>query len=190
MTFALPLTSALIGRSLRRWRRLNDVKQETVAAMLAVSQPTVSRWEAGRGQLTAREKAALTRMIGARADSAADQALVSLVANSSEPMHLVCDLSHRLLAASPGRLRSWRRNAVELCGLSLWSCASEDIIEAEWRLLQTGWHEAASAEMQFTTRFHDCPTLWIEPGTIVWTRIPLSNGTMARLVRDGADRTG
>jgi len=184
----LPTSSALIGRSLRHWRRLNSIKQGTVAEALGISQATVSRWEAGRARLSRREMALLTRLIGARPSSAADQALLDLVAGASEPVHLICDVSHRLLAASPGRAATWRRGVDELRGSSLWHFASRDIVRAEQSLPDLGWHDAVSAEVSFETGFHDCPALWIEPGTIVWTRMPLSNGTMARLVRDGPGR--
>jgi transcriptional regulator with XRE-family HTH domain len=188
MPLELPTSSVLIGRSLRHWRRLNNVKQSTIAEVLGVSQASVSRWEAGQARLTRREKGALTRLIGARPTSAADQALLDLVASSPEPMHLICDLSHRLLAASPGRLATWRKGMDELRGTSLWHFASKDIVRAEKGLPDLGWHDAISAELRFETEFHDCPTLWIKSGTIIWTRIPLSNGTMARLVRDGSPR--
>lgn len=100
-------------------------------------------------------------------------------------MHLICDLSHRLLAASPGRLATWRKDVGNLRGTSLWHFASRDIVLAEKILLDLGWHGAVSAELRFETEFHEFTILWIESGTIIWTRMPLSNGTMARLVRDG-----
>lgn len=176
---------SLAGRSLRRWRRANDVKQSTIAEAMGVSQTTVSRWEAGRSHPTRREQQRLSQLIGARPTSAADRALLDLVTKAAEPVHLVCDLSHRLLAASPGRLATWRKGVSELRGISLWFAASEGIAEAERRLPDLGWYENPTAELAFETEFHDCSTLWIEAGVIVWTRIPLSDGTMARLVRDG-----
>ncbi|MBO0661486.1 helix-turn-helix domain-containing protein [Jiella sp. MQZ9-1] len=180
------MSPSSLGRALRRWRRLNDIKQTAIAETLRVSQTTVSRWESGQGKMSDREMATLVRMVGAQPDSDSDRALLDLVAGAAEPMHLVCDLSHRLLAASPARMAAWRVGLETLRGRSLWRFASADIMRAEAALAGSGWHEAGSGEFAFQTRFHDCETLWIGAGTIIWTRIPLSNGTMARLVRDGA----
>lgn len=78
-----------------------------------------------------------------------------------------------------------RHGLNRLQGVSLWSFASDGIARAELRLPELGWYDNPSAELEVETEFHDSPALWIEAGTIIWTRIPLSNGTVARLVRDG-----
>lgn len=39
--------AARLGRKLKDWRRLNNMKQAGLASLLGVSQPTVSRWENG-----------------------------------------------------------------------------------------------------------------------------------------------
>ncbi|WP_138468658.1 helix-turn-helix transcriptional regulator [Poseidonocella sp. HB161398] len=185
MEIDLTVCPSLTGRSLRRWRRVNDVKQATVAEALGVSQATVSRWEAGITQPSQREQERLCRLLGARPDGPADRALLALVSQSREPVHLVCDLSHRLLAASPGRLASWRHGFDRLQGTSLWPAASEGIARAELSLAGIGWYDRATAELEVETGAHVCRLGRIDEGVIVWTRMPLSNGTMARLVRDG-----
>ena len=49
------------------------------------------------------ERAQVERRLSARLDAAADRALARLVDAGPSPMHLVCDLSHALLACSPSR---------------------------------------------------------------------------------------
>ena len=92
-----------LGRSLRLWRALRRVKQAHAAELLRVSQAMVSRWEAGTLVPDAEEQARLRELMSARLDSAGDHALARLVTGSSASAHLVCDLTHRLLAASRGR---------------------------------------------------------------------------------------
>jgi len=169
------------ARGLRRWRRLRGIKQSHAAELLGVTQPTLSRWE--RGQTTMPEEAMrkLSRLLAAPLDSAADAGLRQLIESSALPVHLVCDLTHRLLAVSPARLAEWRADATELRGVSLWRYASEEIRSAERRLGDLGWYENGAARLSFWTGANDDPVVTIRPGTLVWDRLALSDGTLARL---------
>jgi transcriptional regulator with XRE-family HTH domain len=169
------------ARALRRWRRLRGIKQSHAAELFGVTQPTLSRWE--RGMLALPEEATrqLSRLLCAPLDSAADAGLRQLVESSALPVHLVCDLSHRLLAASPARYAEWHTDAAELRGVSLWRYASEEIQRAESRLAELGWYENGATRLSFWTGANDDPIVTIRPGVLIWDRLPLSDGTLARL---------
>src|SRR3954465_6734588 len=112
-----------IGLALRRFRRLNMVKQSAAAEMLGVSQGCVSRWESGAHRPDAAQRDRIVRLISASAGNDRDAALRRLVESSQRPVHLVCDATHQLLAASPSRAASWRTELSELIGRSLWPFA-------------------------------------------------------------------
>src|SRR3954463_13111635 len=92
-----------IGRALLRFRRLNGIKQEHIAALLSVSQGSVSRWEGGTHIPDAANRDRIAALIAAHADNDGDAALKRLITTSTLAVHLVCDATHRLLAASPSR---------------------------------------------------------------------------------------
>jgi transcriptional regulator with XRE-family HTH domain len=183
MDLDLPLPPAqALGRALRAWRVLRCVKQSHAAELFGVSQATISRWEAGQQSPSPREAARLRSALGATPDGAADAAVAHLVRNSALPVHLVCDLSHRLLAASRARSRAWRVSAESLHGTSLWHYASEDIQRAERSLGELGWFEPMAAPVTLSTganRFREVP---IRASRVRWTRLRLSDGSHARLV--------
>jgi transcriptional regulator with XRE-family HTH domain len=178
-----PHPPGLLGRRLRRWRRLNDVKQTDAADRLGLSQTTVSRIEAGLAEPDTPLRRRIEGLVAACPPSAADRALAERVSTSASPVHLVCDLTHRLLAASPARLAEWRLGLAELEGRSLWPHASPGIRTAEASLGPRGWHDTPDAQMVFRCPAHDGPVVRIAAGRIAWTRLPLSDGTFARLVR-------
>jgi hypothetical protein len=95
---------------------------------------------------------------------------------------LICDLSHRLLAASPARFAEWAADAAELRGVSLWGFATDEIRAAEGRLGELGWYDDGASQVSFWTGANDSPIVAIEPGILVWERLQLSDGTLARLV--------
>jgi transcriptional regulator with XRE-family HTH domain len=171
-----------LGRSLRRWRAMRRMKQSHVAELAGVSQATVSRWEAGALTPSAAEQRMLRRLMGARLDSAADHALARLVRSSSRPMHLVCDLTHRLLAASASRERQWRRPLSEFLGASLWRYASPEIAAAEAGLPSLGWFEADGPTVELASGPNGSAEVPIAAGRIGWSRLQLSDGAFARLV--------
>ncbi|MBW8637479.1 helix-turn-helix domain-containing protein [Hoeflea sp. WL0058] len=180
-----PLRAGRIGGSLRRWRVLNKVKQSALAADVGVSQTTISRWESGALLPEKRHVGRIVSLLTARPVSAADSALLELVSTSAERVHLVCDVSHRLLAASPSRAEDWRDGVAGFLGKSLWRYASKDIVTAEQRLGEDGWDELIADDVEFATERIEHPELVIRAGRIRWTRIALSDGSFARLVRDG-----
>jgi transcriptional regulator with XRE-family HTH domain len=170
------------GPALKRWRRWRGVKQSHAAELLGVTQATVSRWEHGHHTPTAAETRRLARLLQAPLDSAGDAALRRLVETSALPVHLVCDLSHRLLAASAPRYREWGTPAAELRGVSLWPFATDEIRDAEKCLCDLGWYDSVAPEIRFWTGANDSPVVPITPGTLHWDRLQLSDGTLARLV--------
>ena len=181
---AIPAPRSLPGlaRSLATWRRLRRIKQGHVAELCGVSQATVSRWEAGLQVPTEAQAGRLRRMMAARPDSAADHALLRLVRQSAGEAHLVCDLTHRLLAASPAREARWRASARDLAGVSLWRFASAEIMAAERRLEELGWFAPAAPAIRVATGPNASPVVPIRPGAFTWTRLQLSDGSFVRLV--------
>ncbi len=152
------------------------------AQWLGVSQPTLSRWENGRGSPDPEEAGRLRTLLAARLDSAADHTLARLVRRSAGQVHLICDLTHRLLAASPGRERQFHVPLADLLGRPLWAYASDDIVRAEAQLAGRGWYGAAPPEIQFSTGPRDSEALLILPCRMRWVRLQLSDGSFVRLV--------
>jgi transcriptional regulator with XRE-family HTH domain len=170
------------GRALRRWRRLRGVKQSHAAEMFGVTQATLSRWERGRHRVPEAARRRLERLLTAPLDSAADAGLRRLVESSVLSTHLICDLTHRLLAASPSRFAEWKADAAELHGQSLWPYATEEIRISESRLGELGWYEDGASQLRFRTSTNDRPIVTIVPGILLWERLSLGDGTLARLV--------
>lgn len=175
-----------LGPSLRRWRVLNRVKQEALACELGVSQSRISRWESGQARPEGRHLLQITRLLRARPETAADKALLNLVSGSGAPVHLVCDLTHRLLAMSPARTREWRAPVAEFLNRPLWRFASEGIRSAEARLSEQGWYEPDCPDILFQTERADFPEMTIPESRIRISRLPLADGSFARLVREEA----
>jgi len=175
-----------LGPSLRRWRVLNRVKQEVLARDLGVSQARVSRWESGQARPEGRHLLKITQLLRARPETAADRALLDLVSRSAAPVHLVCDLTHRLLAMSPARQAEWHLPVSEFLNRPLWRFASEGIREAEHSLADHGWFEPDSPDILYRTERVDYPEMTIPESRIRISRLPLSDGSFARLVREEA----
>lgn len=170
------------GRALGRWRRLRGVKQSHAAELFGVTQATLSRWERGRHRLPDAARRKLGRLLAAPLDSAGDAGVRRLVESSALPVHLICDLTHRLLAASPARFAEWTADVAELRGTSLWRFASDEIQQAEGRLGELGWYDEGTTDLRFWTGANHDPLVPIVPGVLVWERLTLSDGTVARLV--------
>jgi transcriptional regulator with XRE-family HTH domain len=164
------------------------MKQAHAAELLGVTQSTVSRIERGELKPTGILRNRLLDLVSARIHPARDAALRRLIEGSASPVHLVCDLTHRLLAASSLREREWRRAAAELRGQPLWRYASEAIRSAEAHLSDLGWGERDGAHaLTFATGANGSDELRIAPGVLVWERILLSDGSSARLVTSTAE---
>lgn len=154
-----------------------------MAEMLGVAQSTVSRIERSELVPAGRLHRRVLDVVSARLDPARDAALRRLVEGAALPVHLICDVSHRLLAASRTREREWRRSVADLAGVSLWPFASDEIQAAEAMLPTIGWGERDGAHaLEFVTGANASPGLHIAPGVLAWERILLSDGSPARLV--------
>jgi hypothetical protein len=66
--------------------------------------------------------------------------------------------------------------------VSLWGFATDEIRAAEGRLGELGWYDDGASQVRFWTGANDSPVVPIEPGILVWERLQLSDGTLARLV--------
>lgn len=171
-----------IGQSLRRWRALRRLKQAAAAELLGVSQATISRWENGQLAPDGDEQQRLRTLMQARLDSAADRQLARLVNLSDGAVHLVCDLTHRLLAMSPQRERQCGLPRSDLLGTSLWRYASPEIVDAEGRLAGLDWFGPAPPAVDLVTGPNHQPEVNILPSRMRWVRFQLSDGSFARLV--------
>ncbi|WP_445178101.1 transcriptional regulator [Pseudomonas sp. McL0111] len=179
----LLLQPVLSGIALRRWRLLHRVKQSHAAELFNVTQSTISRWESGVLAMDVAAHRQLEQLLAARLDGAADQALARLVRESLRPVHLVCDLTHRLLACSPARAAQFTGPLSELLGESLWRFATPQILDMELALDGVGWRELqAPPALEFITGSNDSSLVPIHSSRCRWTRIALSDGSAARLV--------
>lgn len=170
------------GATLRRWRLFRRIKQEHAAELFGVSQSTVSRWEAGTLPMADDARMRIEALFSARLDSAADHALQRLVTHDSRAVHLVCDHTHRLLACSASRAGEFASPLSTLMGASLWPFATEAIMTREASLSDAGWHEQRITSVAFDTGSNDSATVPIRASRCRWTRLTLSDGTVARLV--------
>jgi len=170
-----------VGRALRRFRRLNGIKQGHVAELLGVSQGSVSRWESGSHEPESWHRARIIEFIAANANGDADAALRRLISTSTLTVHLVCDATHRLLAASPSRLASWRADPSDFLGQSLWRFASPEIIVAEEGLADRGWFERPCQRLRFSTGSNGSDEVPVRPSLMQWETIALADGRIGRI---------
>jgi len=170
-----------IGLALRRFRRLNMVKQSAIAERLGVSQGCVSRWESGAHRPDAAQRERIVQLIAASAGNDRDAALKRLVESSQRPVHLICDSTHRLLAASRSRAASWRTDVSELIGRSLWPFASAEIEAAEAGLFESGWFERPWQSLELRTGGNGRSDVPVPPSRVLWETVPLADGRVGRL---------
>lgn len=172
-----------LGASLRVARRVRCMKQSHAAEHLGVTQPVISRIERGEFEPGPRLAVKILDFVTARLDPARDAGLRRLIDHAELPVHLICDISHRLLAASPAREREWRRSSANLRGRSLWPYASDAIRVAEAALPDLGWGEDGGAHtVTFVTDENRSTKLRIAPGALTWDRVILADGSPARIV--------
>lgn len=170
-----------IGRALRRFRRLNAIKQSHAAEFFNVSQATISRCESGVHEPEAQQREHIAAMIAAHSGDAADGAWKRLIETSSLPVHMVCDATHRLLAASPARVASWGENADAFLGKSLWRFASREIVLAEASLEALGWYEQPFKQLCFQTGENESDVIKVMPSVMLWETVPLADGRVGRI---------
>ena len=175
------LSELPIGLALRRFRRLNMVKQSALAELLGVSQGCVSKWESGAHRPDTAQRARIVQLISASAGNDRDAALKRLVETSQRPVHLICDATHQLLAASRSRAASWRTDMSELIGRSLWPFASPEIAAAEARLPECGWFERPYQSLELSTAGNGRSDVPVPPSRILWETLPLADGRVGRL---------
>ncbi|MFR0692828.1 helix-turn-helix domain-containing protein [Enterobacterales bacterium AE_CKDN230030158-1A_HGKHYDSX7] len=172
-----------IGSALRRWRQLHRIKQTHAAELFRVAQSTISRWESGAQDMEPEQRRQLETLLAARLSASADQALARLVGDSPRAMHLVCDLTHRLLACSASRAAEFSLPLTDLMGRSLWRYASEEIVRREAALDPLGWRDSlAPPALEFDSGANRSRIVPIRPGRCRWTRLQLSDGSAVRLV--------
>lgn len=174
--------TAGLGPCLRQWRAVRRCKQSHLAELLGVSQTTVSRWESGVLTPGRVERDRLVDLLQARLTTAADRQLARLVVTSSLPVHLVCDLTHRLLACSAARARQLRKGVAEMLGVSLWPAATPEIAAAEAALPALGWFDGRQFCHEADTRAQSGTLVDIHAGRFRWTRFRLAGGAFVRLV--------
>jgi transcriptional regulator with XRE-family HTH domain len=172
----------LSGPALRRLRLLRGIKQEHLAELLGVSQATVSRWERGGLSLSPDHLWKIEGIFLSAPAPESDAALKRLVEDSCRKVHLICDRTHRLLAASNARQAEWNAALETFLGKPLLSYASPEIIEAEQSLDAIGWREGHVQALTVETGPNDSMLLPILPGRMLWERIMLADGSTGRLV--------
>jgi len=170
------------GRALRRLRMLKGIKQSHLGELLGVDQASISRWERGTVPLGEERWRAVLDLLAASPLPAEDAALKRLVTSSNAKVHLICDHSHRLLAASLPRQAEWHADLPELLGNSLLPYATDEILAAEERLAAHGWHEGFLVSLTLETGTNYDPVLPIAPSRALWERVTLADGSAGRLV--------
>jgi len=168
------------GRALRRLRLARGMKQLHLAGLLKVNQSTLARWERGEIALSDDQFARAKQIL--QHSTAQDDMLKRLVETSMLPVHLICDRSHRLLAASASRTATWRVDPAELMGASLLAFASAEILAADAQLPALGWHDGHVSRIVVDTGANDNAFVPILKGQLMWERLILSDGSAARLV--------
>lgn len=95
-----------IGRQLRSWRRMNNMKQAGLASLLGVSQPTITRWERGL-DMPSRER--MSQIIDLVAGTMRDEhALECLLIERQSSIRALIDMDGiKFRALSMGYRRFW-----------------------------------------------------------------------------------
>lgn len=167
---------------LRRYRLLHGLKQATLAERLSVSQATISKWEKGDQLPNDERQSQLIALLAARPQGLDGTWLQRLVECSTQRVHVICDLTHRLLVASPGRYQEWGCSPGELFDVSLLSDAPGDIIEAENVLNMLEARRNYLRPMVLKTLGKTSGRYRVAAGYVLWERIQIPDGTWVRLV--------
>jgi transcriptional regulator with XRE-family HTH domain len=167
---------------LRRYRTVRGIKQAHLAELIRVSQGTISKWESGAAVPSEGQHHQIIELLAAKSSTVADTWLARLVETSRERIHAICDITHRLLVASPARYQEWGQERSEMFHRSLLDDAPDDIIEAERRLIEREhslpFDDPVLIETAGQVRGH----YRIIPGFVLWERLQLVDGTWVRLV--------
>lgn len=177
--FRYPSIPSLM-RAVKRARLLRGMKQSHLAEILGVGQSSVSKWESGLHLPPEDLIDALARFAACLPDTHSDAILKRLVEQSSSSMHLVCDDTHRLLAASRPRRLQWR--LTEGADEPMWPYATDEIRLAEEQLSSLGWRDSPDGAVFFVTSASSDPVVPIIRGTVLWERIPIGDHRFGRLV--------
>lgn len=185
----MPKTSSIaahtaFGLILRRYRIMRGMKQQSLADLFGVRQSTMSKWEQGTLYISEERQAQIMDLISVYPSWIADSWLRRLVETSSQRVHVICDVSHRLLAASPSRVAEWGVTSRELIGQKLLQDAPDDIVAAEKHLLQGGAGENYLRPMIISTAGQRSGRYKVEPGRLLWEKLQIEDGSWVRLVTD------
>lgn len=172
-------TDDTYGSRLRRLRRLKGIKQLHLADLLSVNQSTVARWE--RGDVALSEADWQRARLALNPTTTQDDVLKRLVETSTQEVHLVCDITHCLLAASHSRRSRWSADIAQLMGRPMLQYASEEILQAEAGLEDLGWYDGVTTSISFTTGTNSSAVVPIRRGRMRWERVLLADGSPARL---------
>lgn len=178
-TSSYPSVPALM-RAVRRTRALRGMKQSHLAELLRVGQSSISKWESGTHVPPGDMLDSLARFVTEAPARPSDAILKRLVEQSSREVHLVCDATHRLLAASPSRRAEWHLPSGN--GEPMWRYATPEIRRAEDLLPKFGWSERNGMAVLFATGERCDPVVPIRPGRVLWERLPIGDHGWARLV--------
>jgi len=173
-----------VSELLRRYRTVRGIKQTYLAEIIQVSQSTISKWENGTATPNADQYFQIVELLGAHPRTVADTWLTRLIETSHERIHAICDVTHRLLVASPARYEEWRSDRSEMLDRPLLRDAPDDIVDAERRLMQR--HRGSPFDEPLLVR--TAGQAWqrrryrVEAGLLLWERLQLTDGTWVRLV--------
>jgi transcriptional regulator with XRE-family HTH domain len=171
-----------LSELLRRYRAVRGIKQAHLAELVQVSQSTISKWERGVAIPNEDQYFQITELLAAKSSTVADTWLARLVETSRERVHAICDLTHRLLVASPARYQEWCRDRIEMFHRPLLCDAPDDIIEAERRLVRRERSLAFDEPLLIKTAGQVHGRYRVTAGYVLWERLQLTDGTWVRLV--------
>ncbi|WP_394828673.1 helix-turn-helix transcriptional regulator [Pendulispora albinea] len=166
---------------LRRFRILRGMKQAHLAQLFRVSQSAVSKWENGTAAPSAEQHGQIIEILGAKPSAVRDTWLARLVESSNERVHAICDITHKLLIASPARYTEWGTDRHDMFNRPLLQDAPTDIVEAERRFLSFAHRHALEKPIVLKTEGQSLGRYQVEPGYLLWERLQLSDGTWVRL---------
>ena len=186
-TMKQPLTRFSPG-FLKQLRVSANVKQTHLAEIMRVSQSTVSKWETGATAPTKGQYFAILSFLSGPVSSVRDSWLTRLVASSKDPIHLICDQSHTLFAASETRVDEWKRSMAEVSRVPLCIDLPEDILSAEKQYQRNFKGLTASVSFVVRTEGRSEGLYAIKPALMLWERLQLTDGRVVRLVSNTSIR--